>query len=120
MADNINYVAEWSRIFNQVLGWSPHRTMQWIEQNDLERGLDEYIGDEAPLYWAIPEFIPITLRQALDSKGILTLQQDIWQLYVRSASNRMRYPDYRDFRDDLNRYLKMKFGIGLEDVSANV
>lgn len=116
-SNSTNYVDEWIRIFHDVLGWTPYRTLQWIDHNDLERGLED-VG-EAPLYWAIPEFIPIKLRRQLDVKQILSMQHDIWRLYLRSNSYRKHSVGYKEFRDDLNRYLKRKYQVEL-DVPANV
>ena len=115
----INYVAEWIKIFDQVLDWSPHRTMRWVNHNDLERGLDEYVDNDEPLYWAIPEFIPVELRRELEIKDILSMQHDIWQLYVRSTSNSNQDKNYRAFRNDLKMYLMLKYNVGF-DQSANV
>lgn len=116
-SNSINYIEEWIRIFHDVLGWTPYQTLQWIDRNDLERGLEDFA--EAPLYWAIPEFIPIKLRRQLDVKQILSMQHDIWQLYLRSDSYRNHSADYKEFRERLNRYLKRKYQVEL-DVPAYV
>jgi hypothetical protein len=109
-----NYIAEWMRIFDHVLNWSPYQTLQWIDRNELERGLDTSVAVETTLYWAIPEFIPIKLRRNLSVKEILAIRHDIWQLYLKSASYGNPNRDYKPFREDLNRYLKAKYQMELD------
>ncbi|MCI0709953.1 MAG: hypothetical protein L0154_07295 [Chloroflexi bacterium] len=111
-SNSTNYIEEWIRIFHDVLGWTPYQTMQWIDRSDLERGLDEL--REAPLFWAIPEFIPIKLRRQLDVKQILAMQHDIWQLYLHSDSYGKRGAGYKEFRNDLNHYLKSNYRVELD------
>jgi hypothetical protein len=116
---DINYISEWIRIFHQVLGWSPYKTLQWIENHHLERNGDDFVTREMPMYWAIPEFIPIKLRRQLGAKEILTIQNDIWQLYVLSTTYGQPNSNYKLFRGVLNRYLEVNYQIEL-DAPANV
>ena len=116
-SNSTNYVDEWIHIFHDVLGWTPYQTLQWVDRNDLERGLEDF--GEAPLYWAIPEFIPLQLRRQLDVKQILSIQHDIWQLYLHCEINTNRRVDYKQFRENLNIYLKRKYKVEL-DVPAYV
>ncbi len=118
------YLATWTAMFREILGWSAEETARWAARWTDQDGSDplddedDIFYHETPQYWARSALIPDTLRDRLPGGAWLELWERVLEVFW--DEHRGEFPpdtDWQPYRERVERILA-DYGASLPTVAV--